>query len=253
MKKLPNLPVGDSSFESIREGRQLYVDKTRHIFQMADQGKYYFISRPRRFGKSLTVSTLKCLFQGKKELFEGLWIADNTDLEWKEHPVVIIDFDGTGFGLQPTVPCAWQPKGETTGVPSSRSRRLSVAGFFNTGNNDFHCLTFKCSVDSDMVTACFGRFSEKIDGEIPTFVIIDNAPTHTSGKFTECTEKWAEKGLFIIYLPTYSPELNLIEILWRFIRYSRLPFSACLSFKNLVEEVEKILKGVGSEYVINFS
>jgi len=93
MKKLPNLPVGDSSFESIREGRQLYVDKTRHIFQMADQGKYYFISRPRRFGKSLTVSTLKCLFQGKKELFEGLWIADNTDLEWKEHPVVIIDFN----------------------------------------------------------------------------------------------------------------------------------------------------------------
>ncbi|MDM8551790.1 ATP-binding protein [Desulfobacterales bacterium HSG2] len=92
MKKLPNLPIGDSSFESIREGRQLYVDKTRHIFQMADQGKYYFISRPRRFGKSLTVSTLKCLFQGKKELFKGLWIAENAHLEWKEHPVVIIDF-----------------------------------------------------------------------------------------------------------------------------------------------------------------
>jgi len=60
---------------------------------MADEGKYYFMSRPRRFGKSLTVSTLRCLFQGKKDLFEGLWIAENTDCEWKEHPVILIDFN----------------------------------------------------------------------------------------------------------------------------------------------------------------
>ncbi len=93
MKKLPNLPAGDSSFESIRQNEALYVDKTRHIFQMIDEGKYYFLSRPRRFGKSLTVSTLKCLFQGKKELFEGLWIDANTSWEWKEYPVIIIDFN----------------------------------------------------------------------------------------------------------------------------------------------------------------
>ncbi len=91
MKKLP---IGDSSFESIRQGNRLYVDKTRYIFQMTDQGKYYFLSRPRRFGKSLTVSTLRCLFQGRKELFEGLWIAENTDREWKQHPVIVIDFNG---------------------------------------------------------------------------------------------------------------------------------------------------------------
>ncbi len=91
MKKLP---IGDSSFESIRQGNRLYVDKTRYIFQMTDQGKYYFLSRPRRFGKSLTVSTLRCLFQGRKELFEGLWIAENTDREWNPHPVILIDFNG---------------------------------------------------------------------------------------------------------------------------------------------------------------
>ena len=93
MKKLQNLPADDSSFESIRQNGALYVDKTRHIFQMIDEGKYYFLSRPRRFGKSLTVSTLKCLFQGKKELFAGLWIAANTNWEWKEYPVIIIDFN----------------------------------------------------------------------------------------------------------------------------------------------------------------
>jgi len=93
MKKLQRLPVGDSSFESIRANNCVYVDKTRHLFQMADEGKFYFMSRPRRFGKSLTVSTLRCLFQGKKELFEGLWIADCGEWEWKPHPVVLLDFN----------------------------------------------------------------------------------------------------------------------------------------------------------------
>ncbi|MFP4308629.1 MAG: AAA family ATPase [Desulfococcaceae bacterium] len=93
MNRLPTLPIGKSSFESIREKNDLYVDKTRHIFELVDRGEYYFLSRPRRFGKSLTVSTLKCLFEGKRELFEGLWIAQNTDWEWKEHPVVVLDFN----------------------------------------------------------------------------------------------------------------------------------------------------------------
>ena len=93
MKKLQNLPIGKSSFERIRQNKDLYVDKTRHIFQMVDEGEYYFLSRPRRFGKSLTVSTLKCLFEGRKELFEGLWIAEHTDFKWKEHPVILIDFN----------------------------------------------------------------------------------------------------------------------------------------------------------------
>ncbi len=93
MNKPPKLPLGDASFESIRSGDLLYVDKTRHIFQMVDEGKYYFLSRPRRFGKSLTVSTLRCLFEGKKDLFEGLWIAEHGDWNWKPHPVIVIDFN----------------------------------------------------------------------------------------------------------------------------------------------------------------
>ena len=93
MKKLQRLPLGDASFESIRANNCVYVDKTRHLFRMADEGKYYFMSRPRRFGKSLTVSALRCLFQGRKELFDGLWIAENTEWEWKPHPVILLDFN----------------------------------------------------------------------------------------------------------------------------------------------------------------
>ena len=94
MSRLPNLPVGKSSFESIREKRDLYVDKTRLIYQMVSQGEYYFLARPRRFGKSLTVSTLRCLFEGRRDLFEGLWIAEHGQWDWLEHPVILLDFNG---------------------------------------------------------------------------------------------------------------------------------------------------------------
>ncbi|MDR1979488.1 MAG: AAA family ATPase, partial [Synergistaceae bacterium] len=72
MNKLPKLPIGIQTFEEIRKEGYLYVDKTKHLIDLIDTGKVYFLSRPRRFGKSLTVSTFDALFSGKKELFKGL-------------------------------------------------------------------------------------------------------------------------------------------------------------------------------------
>ncbi len=92
MTRLPRLPVGIASFEVLREGGFVYVDKTEDIYRMVDEGIYYFLARPRRFGKSLLVSTLRCLFQGRRELFEGLWIA-GAEWAWAEHPVVLLDFN----------------------------------------------------------------------------------------------------------------------------------------------------------------
>ena len=86
------LPLDVQAFEKMRGENYLYVDKTRHIHKMISEGTYYFLSRPRRFGKSLFVSTLKCLFQGKKELFQDLWIAAQGDWDWQTHPVVLLDF-----------------------------------------------------------------------------------------------------------------------------------------------------------------
>ena len=160
-------------------------------------------------------------------------------------------FDESGCDLQPTVPYAWQPKGETIEVPSSQSRRLSIVGFFNTETNALYSFIFEDSVNGDVVAACFDAFSERITKK--TVVIMDNASYHTCDKFTENIEKWEKKGLFIMYIPAYCPELNLIEILWRFIKHIWLPFSAYVSFESLREELEKVLKGVGSEYIINFS
>lgn len=90
------LPIGIQSFREIRENNWLYVDKTESIDHLVKHGKYFFLSRPRRFGKSLTLSTLKELFQGQKVLFEGLWIEDQWNWE-QQYPVVHISFSSIGY------------------------------------------------------------------------------------------------------------------------------------------------------------
>jgi len=85
-------PIGIQNFQKLREGGFVYVDKTQYIYQLTGQAGYYFLSRPRRFGKSLLVSTLQALYEGKKELFEGLWIADRWDWS-KQNPVIAIYFN----------------------------------------------------------------------------------------------------------------------------------------------------------------
>ncbi|MBQ8889128.1 MAG: AAA family ATPase [Bacteroidaceae bacterium] len=89
-------PIGIQDFESIINDGYAYIDKTALIYQLITEGKIYFLSRPRRFGKSLLVSTLKNYFLGKKELFKGLAI-DSLEKEWKKYPVFHIDFNGSNF------------------------------------------------------------------------------------------------------------------------------------------------------------
>ena len=82
MTKLKKLPVGKQTFQDFPEQGYLYVDKTRLIHRLITEKNACFLSRPRRFGKSLLVSTMEAIFQGKKELFNGLWIYKNSDYNW---------------------------------------------------------------------------------------------------------------------------------------------------------------------------
>jgi len=92
------LPIGVQDFKVLRTSEidYIYVDKTKHLYNLATGGKVYFLSRPRRFGKSLMISTLDCMFSGKKELFKGLWIEDKWDWEDK-YPVIRVDFSKKEF------------------------------------------------------------------------------------------------------------------------------------------------------------
>ena len=85
-------PIGIQSFPDIREREFVYVDKTAFVYRMALMGKFYFLSRPRRFGKSLLVSTMEAYFLGRKELFKGLAI-EQLETEWKTHPVLHLDLN----------------------------------------------------------------------------------------------------------------------------------------------------------------
>ena len=85
-------PIGIQNFEKLREGGYVYVDKTSLIHKLANSGTYYFLSRPRRFGKSLLISTMEAYFRGKKELFRGLAL-EKLEKDWIEYPVLHLDLN----------------------------------------------------------------------------------------------------------------------------------------------------------------
>ena len=89
-------PIGIQTFETVRKEGYCYVDKTALVHQLVQNGKYYFLSRPRRFGKSLLISTLEAYFQGKKELFDGLAL-EHLEREWTEYPVLHLDLNAQKY------------------------------------------------------------------------------------------------------------------------------------------------------------
>ena len=93
---LQNLPIGIQNFEKIREGNYLYVDKTAWVYKLVSTGSYYFLSRPRRFGKSLLLSTLHSYFDGRRDLFEGLAIA-GLEQKWDKYPVLHLDLNTRNY------------------------------------------------------------------------------------------------------------------------------------------------------------
>ena len=92
-------PIGIQNFDDLRRNDFVYVDKTHHIHRLASTGKYYFLSRPRRFGKSLLVSTMEAYFKGRKELFKGL-AMEGLEKDWIEYPVLHLDLNGSKY-LEP--------------------------------------------------------------------------------------------------------------------------------------------------------
>lgn len=122
--------IGDQDFKSLREGRFLYVDKTQYIEKILDGSKYYFLARPRRFGKSLFLSTLRYFFEGQRDLFHGLYI-DSTDWDWEPYPVLNLDLNTDRFAepgilesVLNTLFVCWEEKYGITEIADASSQRL---------------------------------------------------------------------------------------------------------------------------------
>lgn len=164
--------------------------------------------------------------------------------------IALYYFDEAGFALEPTMPSAWQEPKRVIELPARKSGRINVLGFMHR-QNDLHPCLFEGSIHTGVVIAGLDAFCQTLTQK--TVVGIDNASIHTSEALEDRLPYWKKKGLTIKYLPPYSPALNLIEILWRRIKDTWLPFSAYACLNALSEALETILSHGGSEYQITFA
>jgi len=223
-----------------------------------------------RTGKKASKETLRCIAKKnckswkrqrkivKGEITKQEYEHGKADVEElkqlaKDGEIDLVYFDATGFSLQPYVPYAWQDIGRegTIGIPSSSSTRINIIGFMNPTTQELTEFEYIGSTTSAVIIDIMDEFCETIIN--PTVAIIDNAPIHTSKAVSEKFREWEKKGLTLYFIPRYSPELNLIETLWRKIKYEWIPSSAYTSMDALRSALHGIFDSFGSEYTINFS
>jgi competence CoiA-like predicted nuclease len=162
-------------------------------------------------------------------------------------------FDESGFSQTSSVPYAWSPVGKPWEVTAySHSHRLNVLGFLSrTGKLVYHTTTE--SVTTETVIEAFDQFVAQKDPDAFAIVVLDNASMHRSKAFKRKILEWMSHRVHLVYLSAYSPELNLIEILWRQVKYHWLPIDAYLSFDRLCDAVHRQLRSYGTERTINYA
>jgi len=186
------------------------------------------------------------LEQGKQDIKELKQLAQDGEFD-------LLYFDATGLSLVPCVPYAWQDIGRegTLGILSSSSKRINLFGFLDPMKNELTTFQPVGSVNGAAIIDIMNTFCDSLIK--PAVVVLDNAPIQTSKAVMAHFRKWERRGLTLYFLPTYSPELNLIEILWRKIKYEWMPSSAYVSFNALKAALDNILSLFGSQYEIQFS
>lgn len=217
-------------------------------WQKALQGdtEKFFISVGARFGrirKSPKGKPSPQHYQYCKELLqklEELWEAGYIDLFFGDESHVCTE----GY-----VPYGWIFPDEECVVPSQKEGRLNIFGMIDR-NSNYHGFTTTESIDSDKFIEFVDRFSMSLSK--PTVLVVDNASVHKSKKVKECFGKWNERGLFIFYLPPYSPQLNIAETVWRILKGKWISPHDYATRQGLFQTVENILSKIGKEYFIKF-
>jgi transposase len=217
--------------------------------------KFFSKSTLKRYLKEMRYSYKRLRFipakEPDKELYETKRsLIQKYDLLSQRSKIDLYFFDESGFSIKSNIPYAWSPIKETMVIKSFHAKRFNVLGFINKQGNLKSYLKEK-SIKSDTVIEVFDDFSKQLTK--PTVVVLDNASFHKSAKFKENIAKWANRGITLLYLPPYSPELNIIEILWKFIKYHWMEMSAYQSYANMKEYVQRMLDEYGSKRIIDFS
>ena len=157
--------------------------------------------------------------------------------------------DESCFSLVPNVPYGWQK--ETIRIPSAKSQNVKILGFLSR-KGELVSYEIEGKMDSEIMISCIDDFAKTLKKK--TILVLDNASIHTSGKMQKEMARWKkEYQLEIDFLPPYSPELNLIEILWRKMKYDFIPLNAYETFSKLRESVKSILLEYTQKYRITFA
>ena len=158
--------------------------------------------------------------------------------------------DETGVNLSPNVPYAWQEKGNTIILPASRTKGISIMGILNPLKQEFYGDIYHGSANSDCVIHTLDKFTESIQKK--TVLILDNASIHRANIVKDKIEEWESKGLYLKFIPPYSPELNLIEILWKHLKYYWIEPNDYQNMETLQMKIIDILQQYGNKYSISF-
>jgi transposase len=152
--------------------------------------------------------------------------------------------------LEPCVPYGWQFKDEDVFMPSAKSKSLNCFGLLSRDNH-LHFRTTTGSVNSDFILEQLEHLAFSI--KKVTVIVLDNAPVHTAKKIQARRNVWEARGLFLFYLPPYSPHLNIIETLWRKLKYEWLRPEDYASEQHLFYATTQALAALGHSLTINFS
>ena len=158
--------------------------------------------------------------------------------------------DESGFWRHPVIARAWQFAGEEIRILPEKGKRMAVFGLLNA-DCEGKFWTRAETIDSEFVIDCLEEWIAEKSAK-PRVLVLDNARIHRSKKMQAKFGEWEEKGFYIFNLPLYSPHLNIIEILWRKMKYEWLKPENYLSFESLTTAVKEILSKLGTEYKIKF-
>lgn len=158
--------------------------------------------------------------------------------------------DECGFSLTPNIPYGWQPIGKQLSIKSSKDRVSNIFGLLSRTGKLMAYSTTK-SINSQFVMECIDEVAQRVNR--PTVLVMDNAPWHKSDVLLKKQKEWNQKNVYLFFLPTYSPHLNLIETLWRKIKYEWLKAEDYLSANTLREAIFNIIENYDDEFCINFS
>lgn len=157
--------------------------------------------------------------------------------------------DESGFSMTPCLPYAWQKKGTPIEIFPQRDKKVNLFGIFRPDNV---AVTYQANgnINSQFLISRIDDFCQFL--EKPTVLVIDNAPVHRSKLFSGQLRRWEEKGLYVFFLPKYSPHLNIAETFWRKAKYEWLKPSDYFSFAKYKRKIKEIFNKIGIDYKIDF-